>query len=91
MTTYSWLWLAWIIMFCVVEFLAITNGVPGDTLSEQVWKLIGTDQDSRSIVSWLWRAGLLVLLGGMWDIFDGQVARVGGLASTAAANLSGPV
>jgi CDP-diacylglycerol--glycerol-3-phosphate 3-phosphatidyltransferase len=26
-------------------------------------------------------AGLLVLLGGMWDIFDGQVARVGGLAS----------
>jgi len=26
-------------------------------------------------------AGLLVLLGGAWDIFDGQVARVGGLAS----------
>jgi CDP-diacylglycerol--glycerol-3-phosphate 3-phosphatidyltransferase len=26
-------------------------------------------------------AGLVVLLGGMWDIFDGQVARVGGLAS----------
>ena len=26
-------------------------------------------------------AGLLVLLGGVWDIFDGQVARVGGKAS----------
>ena len=26
-------------------------------------------------------AGALVLVGGMWDIFDGQVARVGGLAS----------
>ena len=26
-------------------------------------------------------AGLLVLLGGMWDIFDGQVARVSGMAS----------
>lgn len=26
-------------------------------------------------------AGLLVLLGGMWDIFDGQVARVSGRAS----------
>ena len=26
-------------------------------------------------------AGLVVLLGGVWDIFDGQVARVGGLAS----------
>ncbi len=26
-------------------------------------------------------AGLLVLLGGVWDIFDGQVARVSGLAS----------
>ena len=26
-------------------------------------------------------AGVLVLLGGMWDIFDGQVARVSGMAS----------
>ena len=26
-------------------------------------------------------AGLLVLFGGMWDIFDGQVARVSGMAS----------
>ena len=26
-------------------------------------------------------AGLMVLLGGMWDIFDGQVARVSGMAS----------
>lgn len=26
-------------------------------------------------------AGLFVLLGGMWDIFDGQVARVSGMAS----------
>jgi CDP-diacylglycerol--glycerol-3-phosphate 3-phosphatidyltransferase len=26
-------------------------------------------------------AGFLVLLGGMWDIFDGQVARVSGMAS----------
>lgn len=26
-------------------------------------------------------AGLLVLLGGAWDIFDGQVARVSGMAS----------
>jgi len=26
-------------------------------------------------------AGLMVLFGGMWDIFDGQVARVSGMAS----------
>ena len=26
-------------------------------------------------------AGLLVLVGGMWDIFDGQLARVSGMAS----------
>ncbi|MCH1572261.1 MAG: CDP-alcohol phosphatidyltransferase family protein, partial [Longimicrobiales bacterium] len=26
-------------------------------------------------------AGILVLLGGMWDIFDGQVARASGMAS----------
>ncbi len=63
MTTYAWLWIAWWAMFCIVEYFAITNGVPGDTLSEQVWKLIGTSADGgRTAVNWIWRAGLLALL-----------------------------
>lgn len=62
MTKFSWLWLLWVASFCILEYIAITNGVPGDTLSEQVWKLVGTDEDSRTIVNWLWRAALLVLI-----------------------------
>ncbi len=62
MTIYSWLWIAWAAMFCIVEYFAITNGVPGDTLSEQVWKLIGTSADgSRTVANWIWRGGLLAL------------------------------
>lgn len=62
MNKFSWLWAAWVTAFCILEYIAVTNGVPGDTLSEQVWKLIGTDEDSRTIVSWLWRAGLFILI-----------------------------
>ena len=57
MTIYSYLWIVWVLMFCVVEYFALTNGIDGDTLSEQVWKLIGTGSE-RSGLNWLWRVGL---------------------------------
>ena len=57
MTFYSYLWIAWILAFCVIEFFALTNGVPGDTLSEQIWKLIGTGSE-RSGMNWFFRVGL---------------------------------
>lgn len=58
MTLYSWLWIAWAAMFCIVEYFALTNGVPGDTLSEQVWMLIGTGSE-RSGLNWFFRVTLV--------------------------------
>jgi hypothetical protein len=63
MTFFSWYWLIWVFLFCIGEYFAITNGVPGDTLSEQVWLLIGTGTEgSRTAVNWVWRVGILALL-----------------------------
>ena len=62
MTLYSWGWTVWIAFFCVLEFIAIMWGPPGATLSEHVWKVIGTDADSRSIATWVARGFVLALL-----------------------------
>jgi hypothetical protein len=32
-----WLWLAWLALFLVLEFIAIINDEADDTLSENVW------------------------------------------------------
>lgn len=37
MTVWTWLWLAWIAAFGVVEGIALTNSTNNDTLSEHVW------------------------------------------------------
>lgn len=58
----TWFWAIWVIGFMIVEAIAVFNNVPGDTLSEHVWRLIGTDQEDRTAMMWIWRAGLLVLL-----------------------------
>jgi len=57
MNMYSWLWIAWVAMFCIVEYFAIANNIPGDTLSENIWKLIGTGSE-RSGINWFFRVGL---------------------------------
>ena len=57
MNMYSWLWVAWVAMFCVVEYFAVTNNIAGDTLSENIWKLIGTGSE-RSGLNWFFRVGL---------------------------------
>lgn len=38
--SYGLVWLIWILMFLVVEILAVIDTGPGDTLSEWVWKII---------------------------------------------------
>ncbi len=58
-------WIFWIVFFMVVEGIAVFNNIPGDTLSEHVWKLIGTNAD-RSDWTWVWRIGLAGLL--IWMI-----------------------
>ena len=62
MNTFKVLWIIWIAFFIIVEGIAVFNDVPGDTLSEFVWDIIGTDSDDRSIGQWFWRAGVLTLL-----------------------------
>ena len=58
MTKYSWLWVVWGLLFGVVEYKAIKNKKEGDTLSEHVWKLIGTDTPGRNWHHWLFRGAL---------------------------------
>ncbi len=41
MTVWTWLWLAWGVLFLVIEGVALANREHGDTLSEHVWRLFG--------------------------------------------------
>lgn len=70
MTVWTWLWLAWVAAFGVIEGIALANSTPSDTLSEHVWRWI-TQPESRvkstrkKWVVWLGRAatgGFLVWL-----------------------------
>jgi len=37
MSGWTWLWLAWLLAFAVIEGAALANCTEGDTLSETVW------------------------------------------------------
>ena len=39
-TPYPYLWIGWIVSFLVIEFVAIADSDPDDTLSEHVWTLM---------------------------------------------------
>lgn len=50
MTVWDWAWLAWGVLFCVIEGMALFNSVGGDTLSEHVWAFLGIrNLDGRRI------------------------------------------
>lgn len=36
--SFSWLWVAWLALFGVIEGVALLNKKSGDTLSENVWR-----------------------------------------------------
>lgn len=40
MSVFTGLWVGWLVMFLVVEGVALFNRRPGDTLSEHVWAVI---------------------------------------------------
>ncbi len=61
---FTWAWAFWALMFLVVEGIAVLNNIPGDTLSEHVWKIFGTNNDNRTSMMWVWRAGFILLV--MW-------------------------
>ena len=63
---YTALWVVWIVAFGVIEYAALKNKDTGDTLSEHIWKLIGTNTPGRNWENWLARA---VLAGGfVWAV-----------------------
>jgi len=57
---WSWAWIGWILIFVVLETVAILDRDRSDTLSEQVWALV-------TINPGLWGAGIAILLG--WLFF----------------------
>lgn len=59
---YTYLWIVWLAMFGAVEWSAIKNKKSGDTLSEHIWKLIGTKGKARTALNWGARLGLGLLL-----------------------------
>lgn len=44
MTGWGWAWAVWVVYFLIVEGVALFNSKPGDTLSEHVWMLFGTQR-----------------------------------------------
>ena len=56
---YPMLWFLWALAFGVIEYAALKDKAEGDTLTEHVWKLIGTNTPGRNWENWLARAGLV--------------------------------
>lgn len=63
---FTWLWAFWAAFFVVVEGIAVFNNIPGDTLSEQIWLVIGTKAEVKTTTMWFWRVALVV--GTAWTI-----------------------
>ena len=60
MDTFTWLWLGWIAAFLGIEGRALFNKVPGDTLSEHVWRWFSVRGKGRA-----WQARRVGLLAFM--------------------------
>jgi hypothetical protein len=65
-STWSWLWIAWLAIFVAVESTALANKSKDDTLSEHIWKWFaigrpGNRPKMTKLVR-LRRLGLLALL-----------------------------
>lgn len=41
MSLWTWAWLGWGAIFCIIEGMALFNSKPGDTLSEHAWAWLG--------------------------------------------------
>jgi hypothetical protein len=55
-------WLAWLLMFGVLEGWAVYTGRVDHTFSYWVWWILGSGEDTREWFRWVARAGVLVLL-----------------------------
>ncbi|MFE5971403.1 hypothetical protein ACFQ64_04480 [Streptomyces sp. NPDC056460] len=64
MDIWSWLWVAWLAAFGVIEGVALARSDRGDTFSEHVWKWfgIGRHDEPRPVVTGSVRLRRFVLL-----------------------------
>ena len=70
MSGYRWLWVAWIVSFLVLEFVALGRGRPRDTLSDFVWRLCKVSPGS-TISHWtFYHLAISVLIGWLWFHFS---------------------
>ena len=60
MNVFSWLWIGWLLLFGVVETIALRNRRKGDTLSENLRALFHTNTVAGRFV---WIAFLSLLFG----------------------------
>ncbi|MET8111194.1 hypothetical protein [Streptomyces prasinus] len=54
-------WAAWAAAFVVIEGVALKRKQPGDTLSEQVWKIFHTTRDQKADKTTQARRAVLVM------------------------------
>ena len=59
---YTMLWVVWLLAFGAIEWSAIKDVRQGDTLSEHIWKIIGTKAAQKQTWHWFLRIGVLALL-----------------------------
>lgn len=71
---YTKLWIIWILAFGVIEYQALQDKDRGDTLTEHIRKLIGTNTPGRNWENWVAR---IIFAGGiLWSIphfFTGSI------------------
>jgi hypothetical protein len=69
---WTWAWLAWGLMFCVIEGMALFNSRSSDTLSEHVWLFLGYSMTGRGPLrqptGWTRLRRFVVLAGLAWLI-----------------------
>jgi len=64
--TFKALWIAWLVFFCIVEFIAIKRDGYGDTFSEFVQWIVGAGEAEREWFRWVARVFVIGLL--LWLI-----------------------
>lgn len=47
------LWSLWGVVFFAIEIPAVLNKVPGDTLSEHVWRFLATFKPGTPVTGWV--------------------------------------
>lgn len=66
MTVWTWAWIGWGLIFCIIEGMALFNSRSGDTLSEHVWAFLGYSDGIRQPTGWTRLRRFLVLAFLAW-------------------------